>query len=138
DLGAPGLDDLFGAGRMDIYQATINVLTTLVADNPLPPIGTPVTLNMQGPPNAYYVLSFSFNLGNVPIPEYQIDLDLYPPYDFFQMTFLDDNGEGSFSFFVPYNPAYSGLELHFQTWTDDREGDSGLILISLHETVKIL
>ncbi|MHC4943029.1 MAG: S8 family serine peptidase [Planctomycetota bacterium] len=137
DLGTPGLDTLYGAGRMDVYEAVINVLTTLLADDTNPPIGSTVTLDMEGPANAQYALLFSFNLGRTALASPRITLDIAPPYLFIQITNLDATGKDSYSFNIPPNPAHSGLDLHFQTVTDDTGGASGLFLVSLHETVSI-
>ncbi|MFH1998346.1 MAG: S8 family serine peptidase [Planctomycetota bacterium] len=136
DLGAPGLDTLYGAGRMDVYEAVINVLSTFLADNPNPALGTNVTMNLKGPAESEYIMLFSFTLGKVVFPRI-VTLDIYPPYLLLQSGYLNSAGEASFTFHVPNNPAHSGLKLYFQSVVDDTGGASGLYLASLHETVTI-
>lgn len=136
DLGTAGLDDTFGAGRMDLYEAVINVFTTLRADDETPDQGTTVTLDMEGPAGAQYALLFSPFLGTTTIPGY-VTIDIAPPYLWLQIANYDGVGHDDFSFFVPVNPVYSGVQLHFQSITNDSAGATGLFLASLHETVTI-
>jgi hypothetical protein len=136
DLGDPGLDHWYGAGRVNVYEALINVLTTLEADNHEPPIGSTVNFALEGPADALYGLLGSLSLGTTVLPRFGT-LDIAPILYILDLDYLDATGNATFAFHIPPAPGLSGLQVHFQSITDDTMGATGLYLISLHETITI-
>jgi subtilisin family serine protease len=136
DLGSPGLDVLFGSGRIDVYEAVINVLSTLLADNISPPVGTTVNFALEGPANKTYAIVLSLNLGETTFPGVGT-FDIAPPYFIMQIGVLNASGQAGMVLNIPNTPGLSGTALHFQSVVDDLSGATGLYLISLHETVTI-
>lgn len=136
DLGAPGYDNLFGAGHLEAYEAAINLFTRLDADTLTPPPGGSVTLDMEGPAGAAYLLFMSPNLGTTNVGGI-FTMDLAGPFLILDSGAYDGSGMASFTFPIPNMPALDGIPLHWQTITDDVTGSTGLILVSLHETTTI-
>ncbi len=136
DLGSPGLDVLFGSGRINVYEAVINVLTPLLADNKNPPLGSTVTLDLEGPAGKAYVILLSLDLGKSVIPGV-LTLDIAPPFLIMQQGALDGAGQAQLKLPLPKKPSFSGIQLHFQSIVDDTLGATGLYLVSLHETVTL-
>jgi len=134
DLGAPGKDNMFGAGKIQVRDAALRVLGLVKASNLGPSLGSQVTFTTYGTAGEFFATLWSLSTGSAPFVG--ANLDLGAPFAFLQSGVLLPGGN-SVTVTVPSNPALVGLEVYFQTVQDDTGGVTGQILFSILETVTI-
>ncbi|MBM3975468.1 MAG: hypothetical protein FJ299_00580 [Planctomycetes bacterium] len=138
DLGLPGKDLRYGAGKIRVYEAALRILSAITAYPPQGAIGTNATFALTGPAGSPYILAAGF--GKVAIPTtLGITIGVGNPIIVLGSGTL--NGHANplpLVLPIPNEPLLSGFQVHFQLFTDDSNGPSKRWLASLIETFKIL
>ncbi len=135
DLGAPGKDNLFGAGKVQVKDAALRLMHLVTAVDSTPSINTNAQVHMSGPAGMNYGLFYGFSLGSTVIPGYGT-LGIAGA-ELVQTGYLDASGYDSASAFIPNNPGLIGTTVYTQSICDDTTGASGEILFSLIEVMTI-
>ncbi len=133
DRGAPGKDNSYGAGKLQVFDAARRLVLLASLDNIHPDLGSTVTFDVHGEPMTTSISYLSTGLFADP------RFNLVPPLIRFWIHPLDENGHHSFSVPMPVNPVFSGLSLHFQfiaSIQNIEDWGPGL-LVSVPETLTI-
>ena len=109
DLGLPGKDTQYGAGKIQCLKAAKRLVVVAAFDDPTPSIGGNVTLNLYGPPNEPIYGFASAGLLAVP----GLLWNMADPYVFIGVFPLDANGEFELTVGLPNDPLLVDLDL----WT---------------------
>jgi subtilisin family serine protease len=134
DLGAPGKDNVFGAGKVQVRDAALRLLGLVKSNKLAPSLGAPVTFTTYGQAGEFFATMWSLSLGSTPFVGGLLDLGT--PFSFLQTGVLLPGGN-SVMVTVPTNSALVGVSVHFQTVQDDTGGLTGQILFSTVESVTI-
>lgn len=138
DLGTPGKDLRFGAGKIRVYDAAVRILSAVTAYPPKAPPGGFANLALTGHAGSPFLLAAGFAKTAIPTT-LGITIDVGNP--------LIVVGSGTLGGYVnpvplvlpvPNDPLLSGFQVHFQLFTDDTSGPSKRWLASLVETFRIL
>jgi len=136
ELGDPGKDWRFGAGKVQVHDAVLRILGLVTALPNEPSPGDQVDLDITGPSGDLYFLiagttagTFSTGLG--------FDLDIADPLLVTSGTHTGDDTPQTISFTIASNPGLSGANVLLQLVTMDFFGPTGGVLTSLVETVAI-
>lgn len=137
DLGAPGKDNVFGAGKIRVYDAALRVRAAVTAYPVDPPLGSTVVLELTGPSGDPYQLGLSLSQAVVPTP-LGISLGIGLPIVVVSSGLLTGySSPVSLAIPVPSDPIFTNLSVYLQLVTDDTAGTTGKWLVSLVERVKI-
>jgi hypothetical protein len=137
DLGAPGKDVLYGAGKVQVYDAALRVLglVTALPNDPAP--GSTVNVELTGPLGDPFVLGVGFAPGTTPT-SLGFALEMAPPvFPLVAGLLTGDASPLVFPVPVPNDPLLSGLTVYLQMVTDDTSGVTGQWLLSLLEPITI-
>ncbi len=134
DLGAPGKDPVFGAGKIQVRDAALRLLGLVVSTKLSPGPGDTLTITTYGRAGSLFVTLWSVSVGSMPF--LGGTLDLGPPVFMLQAGVLTGQGN-RIGVQVPHDAGLVGLEVHFQTVQDDTAGPTGQLLYSVVETVTI-
>ena len=135
DLGPAGKDLRYGAGKVQVYDAALRIISLVTAVPQSNLVGETSNIEISGPQGSPYVLILGLSPGMIPTT-FGFSVEVAPP------LFLDTGVHTGYStptiaaFTIPNDPAFSGLELFLQVVTDDTLGWTGQWLISLLETVR--
>jgi len=135
DLGVPGKDPVFGAGKVQVLDAAMRLFHLVKADTPLAPLGGTVNLDMYGAPGGSYATFWSPNLGSLPTGFGTLDLGL--PLFVAQSGVLDAGGHDSLAVNVPSTPGLVGADIFVQSIEDGTAGPFATYLISVVDTFRI-
>jgi subtilisin family serine protease len=135
DLGAPGKDARFGAGKLQVKDAALRLFHLVSADDTNPSIGTTVTLTMTGTPGQAFVTGYGFALGSTTTAVGT--LDLAAPVFVLTSGTLDAAGQSQLPIPIPNEAGIVGLEIHLQSVADDTAGPTAQWLLSVTETVTL-
>ena len=135
DLGAPGKDNLFGAGKVQVKDAALRLMHLVTAVDRTPSINTNAQVHMSGPAGQPYGLFYGLSLGSTVIPGYGT-LGIANA-ELVQTSNLDASGYDSASAFIPNLPGLIGTTVYTQSICDDTTGASGEVLFSLIEAMTI-
>jgi len=136
DLGDPGKDLRYGAGKIQVYDALLRILNNLEISNIEPALGETIDVEISGIPEADYALAWSFSPGSHTIPGIGT-FDMGPPLHFPIRNTLPPSGIRVHEITIPSVPALAGKTIYVQTAMDDRDGNTGQILFSLLETIEV-
>ncbi len=120
DLGAPGKDNIYGSGKVQVFDAArrLRVLSSFSINAASP--GQAFDLDVFGLPNTvaygFYQASLVTTLG---------ELNLPLPLFFLGIRFLDAQGEGTWNLAVPNDPGLIGLTVWFQAASEAPDGTWG-------------
>jgi subtilisin family serine protease len=120
DLGDPGKDNLFGSGKIQVFDAArrLKVLARFSPQVASP--GEAFALEVFGAPNdivyGFFQSSLVTNTG---------ELNLPLPLFFLGMRLLDSEGAASWNLSVPQDPALIGLTVWFQAASEAQDGSWG-------------
>ncbi|MCB9897687.1 MAG: S8 family serine peptidase [Planctomycetes bacterium] len=131
DLGAPGKDDIYGAGRLAVYAAARRLLVLCRASPDVAPIGSQFDLELFGKPNQtlYGFLGLS-------ILDDGSAFHLAQPYIPISPLPLDASGHLVVTIPTPSDPGLAGLSVWFQFGAPIKNLDWGLgPLLSVPERV---
>ena len=109
DLGLPGKDTQYGAGKIQCLKAAKRLVVVAAFDDPTPTIGGNVTLNLYGPPNEPIYGFAAAGLLAVP----GLNWNMADPYVFVGVFPLDANGEFELTVGLPNDPLLVDLDV----WT---------------------
>jgi len=136
DMGTPGKDNLYGAGRVQVADAAKRLFHTIKAADITPSIANQLNLSLYGFPFESFTSGFSLHTGTTMISG--IAIDLAPPIYPLVASTLDANGEYTIPpIGIPGAPILVGLEVHIQSIADDVGGVTGQYLVSTVETITI-
>jgi len=135
DLGAPGKDPEYGAGKVQVLDAAKRLLHSVVAQPVNPSIGTDLNLDISGFADQQFVLGSSLDLGQTMPPFGTVDLA--QPIVVLLQAQLSPSGELDVPVRIPNQPGLVGLKVHLQSVADDLSGITGQWLISTVETVTV-
>ncbi len=114
DLDADGDLDAF-IGKSSQNRVLFN-LTNHVAWQDVPRVGKPLSMEVHGPPNGWYILAASTHSDHVPMPPLG-DLRLLLSAVFYRSSdSLDSEGRAVHQFEVPSIPALVGKRLYWQAF----------------------
>jgi hypothetical protein len=120
DLGAPGKDNLYGSGKIQVFDAArrLKVLARFMPNVASP--GEAFDLEVFGAPNdvvyGFYQASLVTGTGELNLPF---------PLFFLGLRFLDAQGEAAWNLAVPNDPALIGLTVWFQAASEAQDGSWG-------------
>ncbi len=134
DLGAPGKDNLFGAGKVQVRDAALRLLGIVKASELNPTRGSQVSFTTYGSVGEFFVTLWSLNLGAAPFAGGVLDLGA--PFFILQAGKLRPLGN-EVTVMVPHSPALIDVSVHFQSVQDDTGGLTGQVLFSTVESVVI-
>ena len=135
DLGAPGKDELYGAGEVRVFDAAKRLIHLIRVDDVQPHLANTVTASVHGTPGATFLSMYGFTPGTLAFPLFT--LDLAPPLFVLMSGALDASGGASTSVIIPNDLGLVGLDVFLQSGEDDRMGLTGEILISTLESFRI-
>ena len=134
DLGPAGKDLRYGAGKVQVYDAVLEVLGCVTASPIEPAVSDTIDLDLSGPAGDAWFLAIGFAPGTTPTG---LGFDL----DIAGATLYASGVHGAtpttLSVTLSGNPALSGLDVYLQVVTNDTAGPSGQWLTSLVERVSI-
>ena len=137
DMGAPGKDNEYGAGRVAVCDAAKRLLHLVKADDPTPSLGSTLQLRVYGYPLDTFTCGYSFSLGTTVYPIATIDLAL--PIYVLATSVLDGSGQFSLTpIGMPLDPAFIGTTVHVQSLSNNTGGVTGGFLASTVETITIV
>ena len=135
DLGVPGKDNLFGAGKVQVKDAALRLIHLVTAADSTPSINTAAKVTMTGPANQDYGLFYGFSLGTTLVPGYGT-LGIANA-QLVRTGNLGSSGMDSAQAFIPNNAGLVGTKVYTQSICDDSAGASGEILFSLIEVMTV-
>ncbi|NQU48299.1 MAG: S8 family serine peptidase [Planctomycetes bacterium] len=135
DLGAPGKDNLFGAGKVQVKDAALRLMHLVTAQDSTPSINSNAQVGMTGPADQPYGLFYGLSLGSTVIPGYGT-LGIQNA-KLVKQGNLGAAGFDTASAFIPNNAGLVGTKVYTQSICDDSSGASGEILFSLIEVMTI-
>ena len=109
DLGPPGKDTRYGAGKLQVYDAARRLVTLCRIDDPNPALGQGITIDLFGEPNAQL---YGFISAAIQVSPTQFNLTL--PFVPLGVFGLGAAGQVSIPATVPNLPALSGAALEMQ------------------------
>lgn len=136
DLGPVGKDLRYGAGKVQVYDAALEILGLATAMPHEPNPGEQVDIVISGPTGDAWWLFASTAPGTTPTG-LGFDLDLAAPLFIASGNHTGDDTPSSISFTLSSNPALSGQNVYLQLLTANQGGATGGWLTSLVETVAI-
>jgi len=136
DLGPPGKDNDFGAGRVRVDLAVRRVLCSVLSDDIEPALGSSFSVTLQGPAGESAALWFGLSLGTTTVAG-SGTVEVTPPVSFLFLGAIPAAGEVVVPLAVPNFAPLSGVSFHFQGVSDDTSGVTGGLLASLVETITI-
>ncbi len=109
DLGTPGKDNQFGAGKLQVFAAARRLVLLVKALDPEPSLGGDVTFELYGQPNSFVhgYLSGSLVADD---PKW----NLLQPHIKLGIFLLDANGRETLTFGIPNDPILEGLQAWLQ------------------------
>ncbi|MEM7309294.1 MAG: S8 family serine peptidase [Planctomycetota bacterium] len=135
DLGTPGKDNDFGAGKIQVLDAAMRLFHILRADDLGPNLGDTVNVAVDGQPGDYYAALWSTSLGSTATPVGTLDLGAN--YFVLNVAQLDGAGSDSIAVPIPTQPTLIGLDVHIQSVEDNLAGTFGDYLFSVVESLRI-
>jgi len=135
DLGALGKDPLYGAGKIQVFDAAMRILALATAVPLTNTIGSTTNIEISGPQGSPYALIVGLRKGLFPT-QLGFNVEVAPPYF---LTYGNHTGYSTPTIIpvtVPNDPAWAGFKLHMQVATDDTLGPSGQWLISPRELMR--
>jgi subtilisin family serine protease len=136
DMGTPGKDSAYGAGRIQVKDAALRLFHRITSDTIEPSIGGTYTLTASGFPGEHIVTAYSLALGSYTGPEGT--WDIAAPLTVVHDGVLDESGTYEFPpIEIPDDEGLIGLQLHYQSVADDTDGLTGEFLFSPVETITI-
>jgi hypothetical protein len=135
DLGPAGKDPRYGAGKIQVFDAAMRVLSLVTAVPQENLVGDQANLEITGPVGSPYVLIVGFAQGLIPTTV-GFDVEIAPPIYLFAQTHTGYSTPTVLPVSFPNDPMFSGIELFMQVATDDTTGTTGQWLISLLETIR--
>lgn len=139
DLGPPGKDTTYGAGKVQVYDAALRVVAAVTAYPTNPGPGEICELDFTGPAGSPFILLWSFFPGSVPTTGLDgIVIGLAPPIFVFGAG-VHTGYDTPITLQIPTtaDPQYVGLSAYLQIVTNDAGGPTGRWLASLVEKVTI-
>lgn len=132
DLGAPGKDNLYGAGKVQVRDAALRLFHLVIADDRTPSLGSTLTLNVTGFPGDPFTIWWTEGpapgtIGYVPIEPRVLTTGV-----------LDGNGMASVAVPITTDAAMVGAKISFRSISDNTAGVTGQVLRSLGEVVVIV
>ncbi|HZL99777.1 MAG TPA: S8 family serine peptidase, partial [Planctomycetota bacterium] len=109
DLGPPGKDNIYGAGKLQVFSAARRLRLVAGADDPTPALGGAFTLALDAAPGSF-VQGF-VGLGLVPGPG---DFNLVPPFVSIGVFALGPTGHLDLPLIIPNKPFLDGITAWFQ------------------------
>ncbi len=136
DLGAPGKDNLFGAGKIQVLNAAMRLLHLVTVDNQTPSLGAPLHIAIDGQANDFYAALWSTKLGSTPVPGIGI-LDLGLPIYVLKVGQLGALGHDNINITIPNQPGLVGTTIYLQSVENNVAGTYGGYLFSVSESFKV-
>ncbi len=130
DLGQPGKDVLFGAGKVQVRDAALRLFHLVQAEDLSPGIGETLTLRISGFPGD----AFKTRIVGGPTAR-RLRQTLFP--ELLASGRLDANGEAEVMVAIPDEAVLIGLPVSFLSIEDNTGGLTGQVLRSVAETVTI-
>ncbi len=109
DLGTAGKDDLFGAGKLAVFNAARRLRVLARASTDAPAIGSSFTLHLHGKPGATVGAWFGPTIFDNPTA-----FNLLPPYFSLGLFPLDGTGHAGVNLSIPVQPLLVGFHVWFQ------------------------
>ena len=138
DLGAPGKDKLYGAGRLRAFEAVKRGRVSVKAIPNQVKLQSQVKISchsIPGKPNYLLVAIFDFP---TPVPGFAT-LDIAPPMDFLFYGLVANTPDFTpATLTIPFAPLLVGLTFYFQMAVDDTTGATGQWVVSPLEPMTIL
>ncbi len=134
DMGSPGKDNKYGAGRVQVFAAALRVIGLLVPLDLEPQMGQPTTLELSGPANMPWRVYYGMSRGTTTVPGVgNLEID---NASMLAQGSLNANGEFMLTQTVPNNPGLIDRTVYLQMATDV-SSLGGAWLYSLVEEVTI-
>ncbi len=136
DLGAPGKDNQFGAGKLAVFDAGRRLLVLTRATSPAVQVGQTLSLDVRGEPGA-----LAFGYVGIEIVDGPSAFNLTAPFVSLPVLPFDGTGALTMNLPVPVIPGLAGLTVWFQfgsapgAFKDDWSGGP---VISVPEGVALL
>jgi subtilisin family serine protease len=109
DLGAPGKDEVFGAGKVAVFAAARRLVVLGVFEPNDVALGVPFDLQLYGTPS-HLVYGFY----NAPLVTGFGEWNLPPGFFFMDAFLLDGAGRATVPYVVPNDPILAGVTVWFQ------------------------
>jgi subtilisin family serine protease len=137
DMGTPGKDNEYGAGRVAVLDAAKRLFHTVKADDTTPSLGSWLQFTVYGFPLDSFTCGFSLSLGTTVLP--YATIDLAAPITILATSILDASGQYVMAPIpVPYSPAFIGLDVYVQSLSNNSSGITGGFLSSTVEQITIV
>ncbi len=134
DLGAPGKDTSYGAGKIQMIKAAQRLLHLLKVQDQQVGLGDAQHIDLIGEGSDFYAALWSPALGTTPVG--LGTLDLGTPYYVLKVAQLS-GGLGAIDFTVPNQTNLIGLSIHLQSVEDNLAGTWGAYLFSVVDSFRI-
>lgn len=131
DLGPPGKDNQYGAGKVQVKDAALLLFHLVQVSDRTPSIGSSFTVDISGLPGD----SFTTWVTRYPAPG-SIGAVTIKPQVFATGTF-DSTGHTQVTWNVKNDPSLVGAKMVFRSVADNTGGVTGQMLTSLVETVVV-
>ena len=122
DLGPPGKDNRFGAGKVQVRDAALRLFHLVQAKDLAPGIGESLALHVSGFPGDGFRTRISFGQSRRKVRQM-----LFP--ELLATGVLDANGEAEVKLDIPDEPTLIGIPLVFVSTEDNRAGVTGQLLV---------
>ena len=120
DLGDPGKDNDYGAGKVQLFQAARRLLVLARFDKTEASPGTPFDIDIFGPPNStiygFYQAALTTASGELNLPN---------PLFFLGVRVTNNEGRAVWNLAVPNDPILVGLTVWFQAAEEGLSGEWG-------------
>lgn len=109
DLGAPGKDNLYGSGKLQVFDAARRLVVLGRFDDPAPAVGASLSIDLFGPPDTTI-----FWLASLDLVADATDFNLELPFFLMFAVNAGPAGHVTLPLAIPADPIYSGLTVWSQ------------------------
>jgi hypothetical protein len=137
DLGTPGKDQIFGAGKVQVLAAALRLFHLITVDTPTAKLGAPLHIGIDGQASEFYAALWSTKLGSTPVGTLGT-LDLGTPFYLLKVGQLSGAGHDDVNITIPNQATLVGVDLYVQSVEDDLAGTYGQYLFSVVDTFRVI
>jgi len=137
DMGSPGKDTRYGAGKIQVAAAILKTRHNVQAATTRPSLNSTFDLGVSGIPGETYRILCGLNPGRTFIPWINQAVDLAYPFKRLFYGVIPASGETFHTISVSGNSSLVGLSVYFQGIENDVAGPHQRWLVSLVEKVTV-